>query len=63
LMAAPVVLPILAAAARPLIKAAVKGGYMMYEKGREAVEEIAEVLEDLAEEVKAEAQAELTEKE
>jgi hypothetical protein len=54
---APVVVPILASAAKPLTKAAIKGGLALYESGRETFAEVGEVLEDLV----AEAQAELAE--
>ena len=54
---APVVLPILSGVAKPLAKAAVKGGITLYEKGKEAVAEAGEFIED----VYAEAKAELTE--
>ena len=54
---APVVLPVLAKAGRPLARAAIKSGMLLFEKGRETVEEIGEVVEDLI----AEAQAEIEE--
>lgn len=50
----PVVLPIVATAIRPLAKAAVKGGIMLYDKGKVAVAEIQETVEDLVAEAKAE---------
>jgi hypothetical protein len=61
LLVAPVVIPMIAAAARPVVKAALKGGFLLYEKGREALAESMEVVEDLMEEVKSEVRAELTE--
>lgn len=63
IMAAPVVIPMIAAAARPLLKAGLKGGFLLYEKGREAVGNMKEMVEDLTEEVKAEVEAELSESE
>lgn len=51
---APVVIPVVAAAAKPLLKAAIKGGLLLYEKGKEAVAETGEVVEDMVAEVKAE---------
>jgi hypothetical protein len=53
----PVVLPAVAAVARPLARAAIKGGMVMYEKGREAVAEMGEVVEDLVAEARAEIEA------
>ncbi len=50
----PVVIPILATVAKPLTKAAIKGGYLLYEKGRETLAEAQEVIEDLVAEAKAE---------
>jgi len=61
LLAAPVIIPIVAAAARPVLKAALKSGFLMYERGREMFAEVSEVAEDLLEEVKSEVQAELVE--
>lgn len=51
---APVVLPILAAVAKPLTKSAMKGGILLYQKGKEACAEAGELFEDLTAEVKAE---------
>ena len=59
LLVAPVVIPMIATAARPVAKAAIKGGLMLYEKGREMLAEVSEVVEDLAAEAKSEVQAEL----
>ncbi|MCL5124946.1 MAG: DUF5132 domain-containing protein [Deltaproteobacteria bacterium] len=61
LLVAPVVIPAVAGAVRPLLKAVIKGGYMLFEKGREMVAEVTELTEDLFEEAKAEVQADLTE--
>lgn len=51
---APAVLPALAGVAKPLIKAAVKGGIVLYEKGKETVAELGEVVEDIVAEAKSE---------
>jgi hypothetical protein len=50
----PVVLPVLAQAAKPLAKAAIKAGMVLYEKGKETVAELGEVVEDIVAEAKAE---------
>lgn len=54
IMLAPTVLPLIATIAKPLVKATIKGGIILYEKGKELVAETAEVLEDLAAEAKSE---------
>ena len=51
---APVVIPILATVVKPLTKAAIKGGYLLYDKGKETLAEAQEVIEDLVAETKAE---------
>ena len=51
---APVVIPMVASIAKPLAKAAIKGGIMLYEKNRELIAEATEVVEDLVAEAKAE---------
>ena len=53
----PIVLPILAGAAKPITKAVIKGGLALFEKGKETAAELGEVLEDIV----AEARAELAE--
>ena len=58
LLVAPVVIPMIVAAARPVAKAAIKGSLMLYEKGREMIAEVSEAVEDLAAEAKSEVQAE-----
>ncbi|MFI5293943.1 MAG: DUF5132 domain-containing protein [Thermodesulfovibrionales bacterium] len=50
----PVVLPILAGAAKPLAKAAIKGGLALCAKGKESAAEFGEVFEDIVAEAKAE---------
>lgn len=52
---APLVLPTVVKAARPLARAAIKSGLLLFEKGRETVAELGEVMDDLL----AEAQAEI----
>lgn len=53
-MVAPVVLPVITTAGRPLAKALIRSGMMFYEKSREAVASAGEVMEDLIAEVRAE---------
>ena len=50
----PMVLPALAGVAKPLLKEAIKGGLMLYEKGKETVAELSEAMEDVVAEAKAE---------
>mgnify|MGYP000374450134 CR=1 FL=1 len=54
---APVVVPVVAGVAKTLTKAGIKGGLILYERGKVAVAEARETIEDLT----AEAQAELAE--
>ncbi len=51
---APVVIPILASAVKPIAKATIKSGLMLYEKGKETVAEVSEMVEDIVAEAKAE---------
>lgn len=51
---APVVLPLVASAAKPVARALIKTGIIMYEKGREAMAECGEVFDDLVAEARAE---------
>ena len=53
-------IPLVAAAARPMLKAVLKSGFLLYEKGREAAAAAKEVGEDLVAEAKIEVQSELT---
>jgi hypothetical protein len=55
---APAIIPVFAGIAKPLAKAAVKGGIMLYDKGREAFAETREVVEDLVAEARSEMQTE-----
>jgi hypothetical protein len=51
---APVVLPVAAGILKSLTKAGIKGGMVLYEKGKVLAEETKETFEDLTEEAKAE---------
>lgn len=53
---APVLIPAIKRGSRPLAKSLVKGGILLYEKGREAVASAGEMVEDVVAEVRAEAQ-------
>ncbi|HEV7619851.1 MAG TPA: DUF5132 domain-containing protein [Burkholderiaceae bacterium] len=55
---APILIPAIKKSARPLAKSLVKGGFMLYEKGREAVAEAGEMMEDVIAETQAEMMAE-----
>lgn len=55
LVLAPIVVPTLAKAGKPLAKAAIKGGLRLYENSKGAIAEAGEIFEDLV----AEAQAEM----
>jgi uncharacterized protein DUF5132 len=59
-LVAPVVVPALAAGMRPLAKAVIKGGIMVYDKGTEALAEAGELLSDLVAEVRSELAATAT---
>jgi hypothetical protein len=56
--AAAVLLPVAAQAARPLMRAAIKGGIRAWEKGREAAAELQEMVDDVTAEVQEELAAE-----
>lgn len=51
---APVLLPVIAGVGRPLAKSLIKGGLMLYEKGRETVAMAGEAAEDMIAEIRAE---------
>ncbi|BAU65907.1 MAG: hypothetical protein Kow0049_05600 [Stanieria sp.] len=51
---APLLIPAVAKAGKPLAKAVIKGGIVAYEKSRGVIAETGEALEDLVAEVKAE---------
>ncbi len=50
----PILLPVITRTARPLMRAAIKTGLILYERGCEAVAEAQEVIEDVMAEVRAE---------
>lgn len=50
----PVIVPVVGKVAKPIAKAAVKGGIVLYEKGKGVVTEVGETLEDIIAEAKAE---------
>ncbi|AFM22947.1 DUF5132 domain-containing protein [Desulfomonile tiedjei] len=60
LLLAPVVVPVVAASMRPLMKAVIRNGYLVYERGREMLEEVTEMTEDIIAEVKSEIETELS---
>jgi hypothetical protein len=51
---APVLGPVIATIGRPIAKSLLKGGLMLYEKGREAAAVAGESVEDMVAEIKAE---------
>ena len=58
LVLAPMVIPVVGAAVKPLAKAAIKSGLIFVQRGRELISEAAEAIEDITAEVKAELIAE-----
>jgi hypothetical protein len=54
MLLAPIVVPVLVGAFKPIAKAAIKGSMIAYGKVKEVAAETAETLEDLAAEAKAE---------
>lgn len=50
----PVIVPVAATVGRPLAKAAIKRGLVLYEKSRGVIAEVGETIEDLIAEAKAE---------
>jgi len=54
LLLAPAILPAVSAVMRPLAKASIKGGVLLFEKARELIAEAKESIEDLAAEAHAE---------
>lgn len=57
ILLAPVVVPAVAQAARPLLKEAIKGGMLCFQKGREAMAEVGEMFEDIVAEARAEVES------
>lgn len=53
----PVVLPVVARASKPLGRAAARTGLVLYEKGRETLAEMGEVVEDFIAETRSELEA------
>ncbi|HET6488747.1 MAG TPA: DUF5132 domain-containing protein [Syntrophales bacterium] len=54
---APIILPILSAGVKPMAKAVIKEGILLYEKGKEIAEETRETVEDLVAEARSEVEA------
>jgi hypothetical protein len=50
----PVLVPVVAGIGKPIAKATIKGGILLYEKGKGVIAEVGESLEDLMAEAKAE---------
>ncbi|WP_026732356.1 DUF5132 domain-containing protein [Fischerella sp. PCC 9605] len=50
----PVFLPVIAGVAKPIVKTAVKGGILFYEKSKGAIAEVGESWEDIVAEARAE---------
>jgi hypothetical protein len=50
----PVIVPVAGKVVKPLAKAAIKGGIVLYEQGKGVIAEVGETLEDLIAEAKAE---------
>jgi Protein of unknown function (DUF5132) len=60
----PVIVPVAGKVVKPIAKAAIKGGIVLYEQGKGVIAEVGETLEDLIAEAKAElAEAEVKEAE
>lgn len=57
ILLAPVVVPVVVQAARPLLKEAIKGGILCFQKGREAMAEVGEMFDDVVAEARAELEA------
>ncbi|OKH26880.1 DUF5132 domain-containing protein [Hydrococcus rivularis NIES-593] len=50
----PVLVPVVAGVGKPIAKATIKGGILLYERGKGVIAEVGETLEDLIAEAKAE---------
>jgi len=59
-LVAPIVVPALAVGMRPLAKAVIKGGMMVYDKGAEVLAETGEQLSDLVAEARSDLDATAT---
>ncbi|MCX8069326.1 MAG: DUF5132 domain-containing protein [Thermodesulfovibrionales bacterium] len=51
---APALIPVVSSIVKPIAKAVIKGGILCYERGKESIAEISEMVEDIAAEAKAE---------
>lgn len=51
---APAVMPVVASIVKPLAKAAIKGGMILYEKGKETVAEVGEVVYNMIKDLHSE---------
>ena len=54
LILAPIVIPVVVGIVKPLAKVAVRGGVVLYKKGREAASEAGEAVSDIVAEAKSE---------
>jgi hypothetical protein len=59
----PVIVPVAGKVVKPIAKAAIKGGIVLYEQGKGVIAEVGETLEDLIAEAKAELEAQASEAE
>lgn len=50
----PVIVPVVAGVGKPIAKTAIKGGILLYEKGKGVITEVGETFEDIMAEAKAE---------
>lgn len=50
----PVIVPVVAGVGKPIAKTAIKGGILLYEKGKGVIAEVGETFEDIMAEAKAE---------
>lgn len=51
---APALIPVVSSVVKPIAKAVIKGGLLCYERGKESIAELSEMVEDIAAEAKAE---------
>jgi len=51
---APALIPVVSSIVKPLAKAVIKGGILCYERSKESIAEISEMVEDIVAEAKAE---------
>lgn len=58
MLLAPIMLPAVLRTGRPVMKGAVKAGFIMAERGRETLAELAEMAEDMVAEIQSELRAE-----